>query len=493
MDDEEPESELLQAGDAAKKKKPKKKKKKNKGEGPAEAEDGQDAECTGQPTLWQMQEDPGNGQLPPGHDKEWVDVTSLCDLAVQGMNVGEMIDSSHFRLYDAMSAIEIMDPKMDSGYNNSEDMTLEKAEAQGLLSQAAGHEELAGLIDQLLMYYLLWLDGHTVVQTIFCCLYLQDPARLLKSMPAFGAFVDAFLICCRRAHDAIVAAGVFDDEDFLPTMFSVNLEACAFSAVPAEVTKSLASECARLRKSSEAAAEAVAFRLEFIGDYMRALVSLSEIGTPAKPSGPAKAAPRGASAALEPLTNCLRLLERLELTVVPAGPEVLRCFDASINRKFLVPGPPRTVEPIKDPKAVFGMWTSHVHELTLCESLTGRQLNELLQGAVTYKEQPNILPRSFATRCLAEPGIVRRLVLESLEQHLFPAEALQHCKKPVDTFLTRCESMFLHMFKLAHSNNARRFRRLAHVFPDFNELQHEAWRLDETLKGTFGTDRKSVV
>lgn len=48
--------------------------------------------------------------------------------------------------------------------------------------------------------------------------------------------------------------------------------------------------------------------------------------------------------------------------------------------------------------------------------------------------------------------------------------------------------MFLHMLKLAHLNNARRFRRLAHVFPDFNNLQHEAFQLDETLKQTFGAN-----
>ena len=46
------------------------------------------------------------------------------------------------------------------------------------------------------------------------------------------------------------------------------------------------------------------------------------------------------------------------------------------------------------------------------------------------------------------------------------------------------------MLKLTHLNRARRFRRLAHVFPDFNELQHEAYRLDDTLKSTFGANLK---
>merc|ERR1719502_2529396 len=100
------------------------------------------------------------------------------------------------------------------------------------------------------MYYLLWLDGHTIVQTCFCCLYLQDPQRL-KKMPIFGAFADAFLIVLRKAMDTIIEAGVYDDEDFLPAMFGVNLEACAFSNTPAEVFKRLKNEREKLSKLSE--------------------------------------------------------------------------------------------------------------------------------------------------------------------------------------------------------------------------------------------------
>jgi len=227
----------------------------------------------------------------------------------------------------------------------------------------------------------------------------------------------------------------------------------------------------------------VACRLEFMSDYMMALVELSDKGTAAKSKSNGKAATPEAR-----LTNSLRLLERLEATAIAASPKVLSSFDASFNRKLLVPGPPRTVEPITDSQVVYRMWTSHVHELLLCGSLANRQLDDLLRGAVTYKDQPNVLPRSFAQIRASEQGFVRRLLLASLEQHLFPLEALQHCKKPSDIFLTRCESMFLHMLKLSHSNNARKFRRLAHVFPDFNELQHEAWQLDDALQKTFGAN-----
>eukprot|EP00438_Fugacium_kawagutii_P035417 Skav202007 [mRNA] locus=scaffold1829:53565:54731:- [translate_table: standard] len=138
------------------------------------------------------------------------------------------------------------------------------------------------------------------------------------------------------------------------------------------------------------------------------------------------------------------------------------------------------------------MWAKHIQELSLCCSLSKKPLSDLLsEGSEGGKEEkPNVLSRSVAQLVVSEPGFLRQLLQESLEMHLFPAEAVQHCKKHAEPFLQRCESMFLHMLKLAHLNRARRFRRLAHVFPDFNELQHEAYRLDDALKSTFGANLK---
>lgn len=415
--------------------------------------------------------------MPAGADEEWVDITSICDLAVQGMGLGEMIESPQFRLFDAMSAIEIMDPKMDSGHNNSGDMTLEKAVETGIIVQNLAYDELIGIWDHLLMYYLLWLDGHTIIQTCFSCLYLQDVEKHVSPMPLFGAFVDAFLLICRRARAAVLQASVFDDEDFLPSMFGVDLESVVCSAEPGAVFKRIQEELKSLAKDKSPLGTAVAWRLEFIGEYMLALVELG--------GDPGERCPESAE---RRLTTCLALIEKLGHAQQQVAAEVLRCFDASFNRKLLVPGPPRTVEPIRDHQVVLDMWTSHIHELRLCGQLTQKPLVEVLEGAITHKGEPNVLPRSIAQICASVDGHVRKLMLDSLTLYLFPQEALQHCKKAVDTFLAHCESLFAHMLKLAHANRARRFRRLAHVFADFNTLQHEAWQLDEDLKQTFGAN-----
>ncbi|CAJ1408028.1 unnamed protein product [Effrenium voratum] len=460
-EDEEEEEELEDGKGDTKKKKPRKKKKKKKSQ---EDEEPDEAPLNYWPAPEGLDLD-----RPPGQNEEWVDITSLCDLAVSGMNLGEMVESPSFRLYDAMSAIEIMDPKMDTGYKSHEDMTLERAEKLGLVS-APSPEVLTGVMDHLLMYYLLWLDGHTIIQTCFSCLYLQDLPRLL-AIPALGSFVDAFLIACQSARDAITCAGVYDDEDFMPTMFGVDLQACVFSSDWQKANEKLKSEQDRLVAEG---CEAAALRLNFMGKYMSALVSLMA------------RVPNVASAKAH-LAKCSQLLPRLAASATEPSDAVKQRFDASSQRKLLVPGPPRTVEPIEDPKVVFRMWTSHVNELVECCSAQTRHLNDLLQGVIKQKEKPNVLSRSMA-QLVFDQSFVRRSLQEILELFLFPPEALQHCRKQAEPFLQRCESMFLHLLKLAHLNVARRFRRLAHVFPDFNELQHEAWRLDEALKSTFGAN-----
>jgi len=417
---------------------------------------------------------------PPNLDEiapeEWVDVSHICELASKGMGLGEMVESAHFRLFDAMSAIEIMDPKMDSGYNNTADMTLAHAIDTGVVAKQPSLEELIPIWDQLLMYYLMWLEGHTIVQTWFCCLYFHDLEACLRPIPLFGAFADAFLAACRRARCAVLRAGVFDDEDFLPSLFGIDLEASVFSSDPAKIRQRIEAERLKLEGPL---AEAAGWRLELICEYMTALVELEE--SPDIKKGAQRAQPK--------LSNCLKLLKKINQNVSPPAEGALRCFDPSINRRLLVPGPPRTVEPLSDMKVVFAMWASHLQELSVCGTVLQKSMGQLLEGStVCNKDEPNVLSRSVTQFCVSSNGLVRRAMLDSLVLFLFPREAVEHCKEPCEIFLDRCESLFAHLLKLAHANRARKFRRLAHVFADFNSLQHEAWQLDEDLKRTFGAN-----
>lgn len=85
-----------------------------------------------------------------------------------------------FGCFEAMSAIEMIDPKMDAGMlcnkdnkkANSFDQSIEDG---SLLLWGISNLDLIGIIDTTLACMLLWLEGHSLAQTVFTNLYLHKP------------------------------------------------------------------------------------------------------------------------------------------------------------------------------------------------------------------------------------------------------------------------------------------------------------------------------
>lgn len=109
----------------------------------------------------------------------WIDVTAKFNKLVSNLRPGELVQEADFSLFDAMSAIELMDCKMDAALQWKTFMkyprTLEEAIEKGLL-KCSNHspEELVGIMDEVLACIATWLEGHTLAQTVFTCMYLLD-------------------------------------------------------------------------------------------------------------------------------------------------------------------------------------------------------------------------------------------------------------------------------------------------------------------------------
>lgn len=487
-DEDEALEDAAGEADATKKKKrrPKKKKAKEGADEDAATEMPQNLDSVDEPAVLEhdsFEHDRYEAEQNELEAGEWIDITALCDLALQDMQPGEMVHAQQFRLFDAMSAIEIMDPKMDSGYNCEADMTLPRAIEQRIVKTELSHSELIAIWDWLLMYYLLWLEGHTIVQTVFCCLYLHDPENLLKPISLFSTFVDALMIACRESLNIILKAGIFDDEDFIPNLFNVNLrDFHVNSSDPKTVAETIDKEVKALRGTGNKQPEtqAIISRLDFMKAYMLTLVELAEVDE--------KQCEARLKKAQSLLRQCTDLLKKLDQSAALGEQDARRCFDPSINRRLLVPGPPRQVTPVEDHKSVIQMWTLHLEALTECGTRAKQPLIRLLECEKTSKQEANVLPRSVALSCVC--GHAQRLTLESLCHFMFPEHAMEHCKTAVDEFLEHGCCLVLHLLKLSYLNRARRFRRIAHVFNDFNTLQHEAWQLDEDLKKTFQSNMR---
>ena len=70
---------------------------------------------------------------PPSDETQWVDVSNFFTEAAKELKLGEMIHDDDFNLYEVMSAIEIMDPKMDTQCNSTRVLSVHERIESGQL------------------------------------------------------------------------------------------------------------------------------------------------------------------------------------------------------------------------------------------------------------------------------------------------------------------------------------------------------------------------
>lgn len=120
----------------------------------------------------------------------WRDITDVVAAAAAELEVGKFFASESFTLYDAMSALELLDPKMDPP-----DQGLRAVDLNGLLASGAlptaGLSLLAAaqLSIRLMILEVGWCEGTSSAESVFTCLYLHKPVLplLLAALPALAA------------------------------------------------------------------------------------------------------------------------------------------------------------------------------------------------------------------------------------------------------------------------------------------------------------------
>ncbi|KAG7310892.1 hypothetical protein JYU34_003724 [Plutella xylostella] len=157
----------------------------------------------------------------------WVDITGDFFKHIQDLQLGELLHDGHlFGLFEAMSAIEMMDPKMDAGMlcnrGNSKPLNFQQAVKAGTLKiDNIEPNELIGIIDATTACIVSWLEGHSLAQTVFTNLYLHQPHSIVnRTLKAYCIAVYKLLDCIR---DCINKAQVFEEEDFQPMGYGYRL------------------------------------------------------------------------------------------------------------------------------------------------------------------------------------------------------------------------------------------------------------------------------
>nr|CAX73830.1 Mak10 subunit, NatC N(alpha)-terminal acetyltransferase domain-containing protein [Schistosoma japonicum] len=131
-----------------------------------------------------------------------------------GLEPGELMHDNEFNLQHSMSAIEIMDPKVDARtQGNRKVVTISEALSadQLPLGPFSSLYELLGIMDELLSSYVNWLTGDSLAQSVFICMYMHC-TQLIKDK-----YLVAFCELLRRSiyqlRHIIISLGVFNEED----------------------------------------------------------------------------------------------------------------------------------------------------------------------------------------------------------------------------------------------------------------------------------------
>ncbi|KAL1647999.1 N-alpha-acetyltransferase, non-catalitic subunit [Diplodia intermedia] len=112
----------------------------------------------------------------PNGNPNAVDITACFTQACAALSTGQLVKDEYFTLFESVGALEIMDPKMDSGFLAPGETLEEDYDALKELLP----EELVGIMDQLLCYEMSWHQGYPLSQTLFVSVHID---RLLWPEP----------------------------------------------------------------------------------------------------------------------------------------------------------------------------------------------------------------------------------------------------------------------------------------------------------------------
>ena len=221
------------------------------------------------------------------------------------LELGELLHDDLFGLFEAMSAIEMMDPKMDAGMakaggGTGNSSTAKRKNSPMSLNDAITDKslpwenisipEFVTVFDHTLSCLVTWFEGHSLAQTVLTNLYLHcgDSPELRPTHPELKAYVVATLKLVDLIKDIIAKATVFEEEDFQPLSYGFLLasdvsEAKAMSSLKeAEDATQKLVRASKSNTESQEYLEAIAMysRLKFYRHFFQALLFLTKQDLP---------------------------------------------------------------------------------------------------------------------------------------------------------------------------------------------------------------------
>lgn len=151
-----------------------------------------------------------------------VDVKALIDGACGALPVGQLIKTENFNLFEAMSALEVGNVKMDPSCQPPT-KTVHQMIGDGMAPLELSSGQLLAVIDHLMCLEATWHTGASAAQTIYASLYMLAPDRTADNV-VLSAYCKALEGTSREIRNAVYNGCVCDEEDFNVHVIGLPIE-----------------------------------------------------------------------------------------------------------------------------------------------------------------------------------------------------------------------------------------------------------------------------
>ncbi|KAK7292038.1 hypothetical protein RIF29_07668 [Crotalaria pallida] len=439
--------------------------------------------------------------IPSGDNSVWADVSPLLHAASQDLQEGELIHGDNFNLFAAMSAVEIMDPKMDSGIvctYYSLDEAIENGAAPVPISadKTTDVQCTIDIMDHLLACEATWHKGHSLAQTVYSCLYLLQPERT-SSHALLHSYCKVIRATCHAVLSVVSDTRTHEEEDIFTMTYDLPLgrdgdEKCLSMLNAVEETISRQLRACKVLSSKRRISEdmdplqsnpdleegyckALLCRLRFRKHFYHLLVSMK------RPQG------RGLELARKHIASCI-----LEIDHIRKSSEFLRAnaqkmskqnvdnttasgcqpigFDASLNSRLSAPTPPRSIKILCWEK-VLEYFMKLLQDLDIiCSYSLDPSLDAAFLFVVKFqKSQPDLVSRAHLQLLLVQDG--RLYGRDPIFSVITKAAGLPEVTKIHDIQKNECMvhlgQLVINLLKILCTNAAWQRRKLGKMLQDW--------------------------
>ncbi|KAL2265163.1 hypothetical protein VTJ83DRAFT_6263 [Remersonia thermophila] len=448
---------------------------------------------------------------PPTISSEGIiaeDITERFRAAASTLDPGELVKDGYFSLFESVAALEIMDPKMDSGCLAPGESLYEDYD----LARPLLPSEVIGIIDQLLSFEVAWHLGYPLSQTLFTSVYVEKMAQappptlqdadFLQDRPAgsprdpmqavLRAYCLGLLKSCHYVNERIKQEHSYEEEDFVTNTYSRSLlETLDGDAIRDEITAARKLVGDRKGELTDEVARALDLRLELRTAFLRA-IELSEL----RDDPDSLSAPWYELQGIWESVNETRSL----------GTPVPEAFSAKIQRRLASTMPPRPIVQPTPEEAHEHFKRMIADGIRVVNVLNYSDSQSLLNFVMTFqaqKPQPLVFIRSLLQSFLFHEMVIlgRLSIRQILDDDLSltvlgssilldPAndeiEAPHHplfvISQQMELFRQRAAQSYLDIFRTFCQNRCRVRRTMFHALLDWESMQVDAQEIDARLQ-----------